>query len=138
MDQSWRKLPELRNDKLLFVDTSGYPLPGKIVPCLLCTKPFLMRMYTGHPDQICGECLSTYNDCAIVRCQNCHVVICRLVPKVLDSGFVIRPQAVLHSDCCNICNPGLAESHVVEITEWMRLVRPHKIILIPSTKMAKG
>ena len=133
MTEDWRKLPELRNDKLLLsVDTSGYPLPGKIVPCLLCTKPFLMRTYVGCPDQICGECLKSYDECAIVRCQQCRVVICRLVPKVLDCGFYIRPQAVLHSDSCNICRPGLTESHINEITEWMRMVRPHKIISLPN------
>ena len=135
MDQSWRKLPELRNDALLMLDTSGYPLPGTIVRCLLCTKPFLMRKYIGCPDQICGECMKTYSECAIVRCRNCQVVICRLVPKVLDCGFVIRPGAVLHSDCCNICNTKVSESHIVEITDWMRLVRPHKAIILPSNKI---
>ena len=132
-DQSWRGLPELRSDRLLFLDTSGYPLPGKIVPCLLCTKPFLMPKYVGNPDQVCGECRDTYADCAVVRCHNpmCgDVVICRLVPKILDNGFVIKPRMVLHSNACNCCQPGLRESTITEITEWEHLVRPKKAVII--------
>ena len=133
MDSSWKGLPELRGDALIFQDTSGYPLPGKIVPCLLCTKPYLMRKYVGHPDQICPECARTLDDCAVVRCVNpmCGgVVICRLKPKTLDNGFVIKPRAVLHSDACNCCSPGLKESRITEITEWERLVRPKKAVII--------
>lgn len=131
---NWRKLPQLRDDKLLFIDTSGYPLPGTIVPCLLCGKPYLMRKYVGEPDQICEECRKTYNECAIVRCGSCikHPVICRLKPCVLDNGFTIRKQAVLHSNACNICQPGIKQSTIIEVDEWERAVRPHKPqIIVP-------
>jgi len=130
---NWQTLPVLRNDKLLFQDTSGKPLPGSIVPCLLCAKPFLMRPYIGEPDQICPECWRTYEEAARVVCINCRVTICRLVPKVLDNGYYIKPRTVLHSSACNVCKPGLQLSHITEITEWEKRMRPKKII-IPSSK----
>lgn len=131
----WRKLPVLKDNRLLFVDTTGYPLPGRIVPCLLCTKPFIMRPFTGEPDQICEECSKVYHDCAVVRCSGCkhHPVICRVLPKVMDNGYVIRPMAVLHTDACNVCKPGLRESTITEINRWERTIRKGKpIIVVPG------
>ena len=128
-NSDWAKLPVLRNDKLIFEDTSSKPLPGAIVPCLMCTKPFLMGVFIGEPDQVCPECYKTYGDTAKVICAKCRVTICRLVPKVLENGFYIRPKAVLHSNACNVCRPGLAESHIVEIAEWQRRMRPGKLII---------
>ena len=129
MDYS--KLPYLRNDRLIFENTAMPPLPGGIVPCLLCTKPFLMGVFVGEPDQICPECYKTYGETARVVCKGCKnpATICRLVPKVLDNGFYIRPRAVLHSTACNICRPGLTESSIVEIEEWERQRRRGKLIL---------
>ena len=129
----FRNLPGLKDDVLLWQDTSGYPLPGTIVPCLLCAKPFLMRFYSGPPDQVCPECWETYKDSARVICAKCKVTICRLVPKVLENGFYIRPRSVYHSDTCNVCKPGLLESKIVEITEWERTMRPKKIIVSGRT-----
>jgi len=132
----WRKLPVLGKDnKLLFVDTTGYPLPGKVVPCLLCAKPFIMRPFTGEPDQICEECSKVYYDCAVVRCAGCkhRPVICRVLPKVLDNGYIIRRKAVLHTNACNVCSPGLAESHIVEIRQWEKHLRAGKpTIIVPG------
>lgn len=125
----WRSLPVIRDDRLVFEDTGGLPVPGRIVPCLLCTKPFIMRQYIGAPDQVCGECWKTYRDAARVVCWRCRVTICRLVPKILDNGFYIRPSAVYHSSACNICSPGLKHSEVIEITEWQKHIRPNKIIV---------
>lgn len=129
----YQGLPQIKDDNLLWMDTSGYPLPGTIVPCLLCTKPFLMRIYTGTPDQVCPECWKTYIDAAKVACAHCNVIICRIVPKILDNGFYIRPRAVYHSDACNVCKPGLKESKIIEITEWEKTLRPKKII-VPTSK----
>lgn len=120
---------ELRDNRLLFEDTSGPPRAHNIVPCLLCTKPFLMLPFIGTPDQVCPECEVTYKDAARVVCRVCNITICRLVPKVLENGFYIRPKSVLHSNCCNVCKPGLSESSVIEIEEWQRVLRPHKIIV---------
>ena len=133
----WQKLPVLRNDRLLFEDTSGPPKAHSIVPCLLCTKPFLMLPFIGVPDQICPECETTYKDTARVVCnggtgnRRIHdpVTICRLVPKVLDNGFYIRPGSVLHSSACNVCQPGLTESSILEIAEWQRTLRSNKVVI---------
>jgi hypothetical protein len=128
----WNNLPELRNDELIFQDTSITPLPGKIVPCLLCTKPFLMRHYTGEPDQICGSCWDEYQDTARLICAKCRVTVCRVKPTVLDNGYYIRPKSVLHLNACNICEPGIPKSTVIEISEWERTTRQHKpTIIVP-------
>lgn len=131
MNEDWRKLPVLRNDSLIFEDTSGAPAPNTIVPCLICTKPFWMREYVGAPDQVCPECWETYKDAARVVCWNCRpqVTICRLIPKMMDNGFYIRPRMILHSTACNVCEPGLKRSTIIEIDEWMKHVRPGKIIV---------
>ena len=124
-----------QSNKLLFVDTTGYPSPGKIVPCLLCTKPFIMRPFIGEPDQVCEECSVVYKDCAIVRCAGCahHPVICRVLPKVMDNGYIIRPRAVLHTDACNVCRPGLKESTITEINNWERTIRRGRpTIIVPG------
>lgn len=131
----WRSMPVLRNDHLLFQDTSGRPAPHAIVPCLLCTKPFQMRPFIGDPDQICPDCWKTYADCATVLCVVCKVTICKLIPKVLDTGYYIQPRSVLHSDKCSICSPGLAMSTVIEIQAWENSYgRKKKIISIPTIR----
>jgi hypothetical protein len=132
-DPNWRKLPHLIDDRFLFIDTSGTPVPGDITACLMCAKPFIMPRYVGFADQICPECRKTYDESAILVCGCCKVVICRLHPKVLDCGFYIRPRSVLHSNKCNVCAPGLMQSTVLEIAEWMRVVRPNKpTIIVPG------
>ena len=96
---------------------------------MLCGKPFIMRIYTGEPDQVCPDCWETYKDCARLVCVKCRVTICRVAPKVLDNGFYIRPRAVLHTNECNICKPGLLVSDIVEIKQWEQQIRPKKIII---------
>lgn len=135
MNDEWRRLSVLRNDSLIFEDTSGLPIPGTIVPCLACTKPFMMRPYVGDPDQLCPECWNTFKDAARVVCAGCkvkfgrHVTIGRAIPKLLDSGFYIRPRSVLHTTACNVCQPGLKRSTIIEIDEWMRHMRTKQIIV---------
>jgi len=130
---SLQSLRELQDNALVFQDTASAPLPGAIVPCLLCAKPFLMRPFIGDPDQICPECWETYKDAARVVCWKCRVTICRLVPKVLDNGFYIRPKTVYHSTGCNVCQPGLKKSTIIEVDEWEKSIRPKKII-VPGSK----
>ena len=125
----WQNLPEIRNDQLLFQDTVELPQPGQITACLLCTKPFVMAIYSGEPDQICAECWTTYQDAARIICVKCRVTICRAQPKVLDNGFVIRPRTILHVDACNVCRPGLKQSSILEIASWETTMRPPKIII---------
>jgi hypothetical protein len=107
------------------------PLPGGIAPCLLCGKPFLMGVFLigEEPDQLCPECMETYKDTAKVVCRTCKVTICRLVPRILDNGYYIRPRAVLHSDACNVCRPGLRASSITEISDWNKHHRTRKIIV---------
>jgi len=88
-----------------------------------------MQQYIGEPDQICPECYNTYRDSARVVCWKCKVAICRLVPKILDNGFYIKPRAVYHSTACNICKPGLDKSTIIEIDEWEKKIRTKKIIV---------
>ena len=127
------QLDVLRSDRLLFEDTSGAPRPGDIVPCLLCMKPYMVPLYIGAADQLCPECWKTYNEAARVVCFKCQVTVCRLVPKLLDNGYYVQPRTVLHTDACNICRPGLRESQIIEITEWMRTTRARKVgIIIPG------
>ena len=95
-----------------------------------------MLPFIGVPDQICPECSKTHKDTARVICRQCAkkgkpVTICRLVPKVLENGYYIRPNAVLHSSACNVCQRGLTESSVIEIEDWERTLRPKKIIISP-------
>jgi len=127
---NWKNLPEIRQDELVFQDTSKSPLPGTIVPCLLCKKPFLMRKYIGAADQICGECWNTYKDAAKIICKQCKIVICRITPKILDNGFHIKPSMLLHCDHCNICKPGLKKSTIIEIANWEKYLRGHKPTII--------
>jgi hypothetical protein len=126
--ESWGKIPKI--DGVIFEEAQRpeYPLPGKIVGCLMCEKPFLMRPYFGFPDQVCPDCFNTYLDCAKIVCQKCDVVIAKVQPDVLDSGFHIRSRSVLHSNKCNVCSPGLKKSLIVEIDRWERRMGRKTII----------
>ena len=54
-------IPRLTGNAVQFRRVVADPaLPGNIVPCLMCGKPFIMPPFIGHPDQMCGECLRTY------------------------------------------------------------------------------
>ena len=123
-------LPVLTNNKILFKKVQQDPaLPGNIVPCLMCGKPYLMPHFLGTPDQLCGECMKTYADTAKVICRTCKAVVCRLTPKMLANGFYIRPHGILHIGACGICRPGLTESTIQEINEWERTRNRGKVIL---------
>lgn len=125
-------LPVLTNGAIRFSKVRPDPaLPGNIVPCLMCGKPYLMPYFVGTPDQLCGECMKTYADTAKVICRKCKAVICRLKPKMLASGFYIRPHGILHVETCGICRPGLRESLIQEIEEWERARGRGRIILPP-------
>lgn len=125
-------VPKLTGNAILFKKIKADPaIPGNIVPCLMCGKPFIMPPFIGQPDQMCGECLRTYADTAKVICRGCRAVVCRLQPKLLDSGFYIRPHALLHVKACGVCRPGLSESRIEEIEQWERLKGRGKIILPP-------
>ena len=123
------ELPLLRNDGLIWIDTARAPTPNGIVPCLLCTKPFVMPVFIGEPDQICPECHVTYKDSARVICKKCGITIGRVVSKILENGYYVRPRSVLHSNSCNICQPGLNESTIIEIDQWQRHIRQSKVIV---------
>lgn len=124
------KVTDLYNSVFKFADNSTPANPGSIALCLLCYKPFVMRFFTGEPDQICSECWESYKDCAKLICNRCKVTIARVIPKVLDNGYYIRPKSILHIDACNICKPGLLISDVIEIKKWENEVRPKKIIMV--------
>lgn len=126
----YEDLPVLTNNKILFKKVHADPaLPGNIVPCLLCGKPFLMPRFIGAIDQICGECQKTYADTAKVVCRGCKATICRLHPKLLPNGYYIRPRSILYIDRCGICQPGLKESTIREIDEWERTQNRGRIIM---------
>ena len=119
-------LPLLRTDELLFIDTSKAPTPNSNVNCLLCGKAFYLGFFIGEPDQICSECKKTYGELAKIVCAKCKITIGRTIPKKLDNGFIIKPKTILHIDSCNICNPGLKVSKIIEISMWERYVREHR------------
>lgn len=113
-------------------DTSSRPRPGTVVPCLLCGKPFLMSHYSGEPDQVCPECWATYKDCATVICNRCKVSVGKVPPRVTEEGYYIRPRSVLHIDACNICQPGIETSEVLEILQWALTVGKGRKIIVPG------
>jgi hypothetical protein len=100
--------------------------PAGTVRCLLCAKLYEPPISIGKVDQVCSDCKKGLSGTAKLVCSKCGITICRLTPKVMDDGFVIQPSAVLHSDSCNICKPGLTESTIVEITLWQKHLRPKK------------
>lgn len=129
---TFEDIPRLTDGKVRFNKVRPDPaLPGNIVPCLMCGKPYLMPYFVGTPDQLCGECIKTYADTAKVICRKCKMVICRLKPKMLASGFYIRPHSILHVEACGVCRPGLQESAIQEIEEWERERGRGRIILPP-------
>lgn len=127
---NFEDVPRLSNNSILFKKVKADPaLPGNIVPCLMCGKPFIMPPFIGTPDQLCGECLKTYADTAKVICSTCKAVVCRLTPKLLPSGYYIRPHSILHIKGCGVCNPGTTSSVITEIDEWERMKGRGRIIL---------
>jgi len=122
---------------LYLIDSSGYPLPGSIEPCLMCGQAYLCKAFVGVPDPVCEECYDTYKDCASIICVNCRIVIAKTPPKIMDNGFYVRPNAVLHSDKCNICAPGLVESSVIELEAYEKSLGRKKKIIVPMVLPSK-
>lgn len=123
-------LPTIRGSEIKFTRLMPDPaIPGNILPCQLCGKPFMMPLFSGEPDQICGECMRTYADTAKLVCAKCHVTVCRVAPKLLDNGYYIRPHSILHLSACGGCMPGLKTSEIIEIAAWERTARRGRIIV---------
>jgi hypothetical protein len=131
----WNNIKSI-DSLVLNCDTSQKPLPGKILPCLLCAKPYLQRYYSGRPDQLCPECHNVYDECARIICSQCKVTVARAKPGLTDSGFHIRRRAVLHLDACNVCQTGIKESVVIEVDLWEKQVGRTKTIVL-ATKYTK-
>ena len=112
-------------------DNSALPKAGTLLSCLMCGKPFLMQIYAGVPDQICPECYVTYRDCASLCCVKCRVVVAKVKPGVGETGFYTRPRTVLHIDRCNICDPDVTESVIIEVDEWYRRVGKDRKLILP-------
>jgi hypothetical protein len=122
-DKLFNKLKSIGKVEEFGQSMKGYrPLPGSILPCALCTKAFLMRPYFGTPDPVCPECIKDHRESAKIKCLKCDVVVARVSPEVLESGYEIGKSAVLHTDKCGFCQPGLKESVVIEVTEWEKHV----------------
>ena len=119
-----------------YYDTSNRPIPGQVVPCLLCKKPFLMRWYIGTPDQLCPECHKAHDQSAKIVCIQCNMVIARIYPEILDSGFKIQSRSTLHCDKCIICDPDVEYSRILEIDRYERLVGRQKTII--SIRLESG
>jgi hypothetical protein len=131
MSNLWAGIPSI-DELVLKCDTSQYPIAGQIVPCLMCAKPILMRPYSGVPDQICPDCMSTYNECAKLVCFKCRVVVARVQPGVTDSGYYVRKRSILHIDQCNVCCTGdLLFSTVIEIDQWEKATGRQTKLYIP-------
>jgi hypothetical protein len=138
MSNLWGGIPSI-DELVLRCDTSQQPIAGQIVPCLVCAKPLLMRPYSGTPDQICPECMNTYNECAKLVCINCRVVVARVKPGVTDSGYRIRRRSILHIDVCNVCFQGeeLLHSTVIEIDQWEKATGRKNKLYIPVGHIPK-
>ena len=130
-------LPTIQN-LCLFYDTSRVPLPGEIVPCLMCAKPMLMPRYIGNPDQVCPECWSTYDDCARVVCARCKVVVARVKPGPTDSGYHVRKREVLHIDKCNVCANGTEQSVILELEQQAKASGKATKLWLPVGVQVKG
>jgi len=130
-DELFNKLRTMKNWKEFQMDLKQYrPLPGTVLPCALCKKPFLMRPYVGTPDPVCPECVTAHRDAAKIECVNCKVVVARVYPETLESGYEIRKRAILHTTKCGFCSPGLTESIVIEVSEWERHVGYRKKTIV--------
>lgn len=93
--------------------------------CLLCAEVYEVTPSIGKVDQLCPKCRNGLNGTAKLVCAKCNVTICRIAPTVIE-GYIVRPNAILHSDRCNICSPGLTESKIVEIDLWIQTQKPKK------------
>lgn len=107
------------------------PLPGTVLPCALCQAPFLMRPYHGTPDPVCPNCIKDHRESAKIKCMVCDVVVARVYPEVLESGYEIKKAAVLHTNKCGFCQPGLTESTVIEVEQWEKHIGHKKKTVVP-------
>lgn len=51
----------------------------------------------------CHDCSTTYGDVAIIVCRRCGKVLGGILPGPHDSGYVIKPNEVLHTKSCPHC-----------------------------------
>lgn len=124
VDPTWRRYDATffkAWEHVLKFDTSRPPKPGEIVPCLLCATLIEVKMYVGHPDQLCRSCRKTYDECATLVCNTCpgRPVIGRIAPTITVEGFYIKKNMVLHVPYCPTCRPKAEYSEVIEINQWM-------------------
>ena len=101
----------------------GTPAPLSTAHCVMCRKPFIVPLYTGVYDPVCGECFKTYMDTAKVVCAACGNVVGRVVPGVKDCGYEVKAREVLHTNKCSLCCPDIATSTILEIDMWMQYNR---------------
>ena len=131
-DNSFNKLRTLDGWEEIETSLKDYrPLPGSVLTCALCKKFFMMRPYAGTPDPVCPECVKDHRDSAKIECVNCKVVVARVYPEVLESGYDIKKSCTLHTTQCGFCNPGLKESTIIEVTEWEKHVGHKKRTIVP-------
>lgn len=119
-------------------DDPKKPRVGAMVPCAVCNKIFQVPMYKGVMDPICAECFKTYHDTAVLICRRCNVVVGRIVSKMLDCGFYVKPRMTLHTDKCGICDESVKESTIIEVDQWMKHNRRPTVYTASGSVYRKG
>ena len=131
-DELFNRLRTMKDWKEFQKDLKDYrPMPGSILPCALCSAPFMMLPYSGTPDPVCPACMKEHRESARIECVGCKVVVARVYPETLESGYEIKKKAILHTNKCGFCSPGLAESTVIEIDMWEKHVGYKRKTTIP-------
>lgn len=108
------------------------PKLGPLVPalvdsgCVPCANPSCKAMIpesevrtyvTGivtARDTLCRDCERLVPTHALVVCVGCRVVVARMAPETLDSGFRIKPLTIYHTEACPNCKPGVQVSKIIE------------------------
>ena len=92
--------------------------------CAWCGKPLAGEI--SHPSDKpgwCHDCSTTYGDVAVFQCLNCGRAPAGVKPGVTDTGYVVKPNQVLHIRRCPLCTPGITRTECVEFDDWERKMK---------------
>lgn len=71
-------------------------------------------------DLMCNACRVQLPHHALLVCVECRMVVARMAPEKLKSGFQIQARQIYHTNACPCCQPDVTKSRIIEADLFFR------------------
>ena len=90
------------------------PVPQDKSVCTMCGALFDKPAIVCRDSDLCPKCMTKYKDMAFIYCSQCHAVVSRVKPGVVNDT-IAAPGDIIVVDKCPQCTAGMVKSKVLKV-----------------------